>query len=98
MVVLKRQKMDASGQSIFERIEMVRQFASQQLRRLANSSADEGPGQTYLFEDERFCGVRYDLGSFSACWLCGWDHIELFRQQQRIDALPLPDRPSRRAA
>jgi len=55
--------------------------------------------ETYLFENDRFCGVRWTLGEAKAIWRSGSEDIKFQMSEQPV-AAEQPDQspPLRRAA
>lgn len=48
--------------------------------------------ESYLFEDDFFCGLRFYSGPFVARWLINEDVIRFFRESQPIGLIELnPD-------
>ena len=73
---------------------MVRQRMSQ-LSRSANPVQE-----TYLFRDQKFLGIRFQQGIYSASWTLDQTEIQVMRDSQQIVLIDLSvlNLPNRRAA
>lgn len=68
-----------------------------QLSNVSSLSPDDCR-ETYLFDNEHFCGVRWTLGSTRAVWRIGTDTIAYDLNGQTIDPSKYQPTPLRRAA
>jgi len=81
-----------------QQLKQVRHLAEGALRRFARQN-DAGCGEVYLLDDDRLCGIRFQLGPFHAEWRWDNDHIAYFRGEQSIGCDSLcPEEERRRAA
>ena len=70
-----------------EQVRQIREMAHQRLRRLDRS--DGSPAESYVFKNDRFCGIRFRQGLFFAQWMLADELIEFFREDQLIDQIRL---------
>ena len=85
-------------ESLTLKLARIRSTAIARLVTLTSLPAEDC-SETYLFENDLFCGVRWTLGEAKAVWRTGSDEIK-YQQSQPPIPLKQPDQspPRRRAA
>lgn len=63
-----------------------------------SSASEQQVQQTFLFRARKFCGVRFESGSFQACWFFGDTSIQFTRGSQFVGEIPLTTGSTQRAA
>ncbi|MDA7925791.1 hypothetical protein N9047_00775 [bacterium] len=86
-----------SNESLPQRILRAREMTHPRLARFARE-APENCQEVYLFRGEKFCGVRFALGSFQADWDITESQICVYKGTHEIDRIDLNPDQSRRAA
>ena len=77
-------------------LEVVRQTAANRLQKISRNLSP--PKASYLLKEDQYCGVRFRLGFFRADWMLGDSVVNVYRDDQRIDTLPLVAVSESRAA
>lgn len=80
------------------KIDEVRTMVRQRMSQLSRST---NPVQeTYLFRDQKFLGIRFQQGIYSASWTLDQTEIQVMRDSQQIVLIDLSvlNLPNRRAA
>lgn len=72
-----------------DQLRRIRNLAKHRLQEL--SGGDQLPTESYIFENDRFCGVRFRHGLFYAQWMLTDDLIKFFRESEVVDQLRLND-------
>lgn len=78
-------------------MDRVRALAQVRLVRYSNLNKSDCK-ESYLFQDDRFCGIRLTLGAFQAKWLIDETQVAFLRDGSLIDRAELTPESSRRAA
>ena len=81
-----------------KKIDEVRAIVRQRMSQLSRST---NPVQeTYLFRDQKFLGIRFQQGIYSASWTLDQTEIQVMRDSQQIVLIDLSvlNLPNRRAA
>ena len=78
-----------------EQLRQIRELAQHRLQRL--NRGDYCPTESYVFENDRFCGIRFRHGPFHAQWMLNDELIEFFRENKLVDQVRL-NSSARRAA
>ncbi|MGY8746948.1 MAG: hypothetical protein ACKVHR_02665 [Pirellulales bacterium] len=86
-----------SNKSLSQLILRAREVTHPRLAQFSRQ-APESCQEVYLFRGEKFCGVRFALGSFQADWDITESHISVFKGTLEIDRIDLIPDQSRRAA
>ena len=80
-----------------EQIARVRQLAQIQLARFARLPEDQCK-EVYLFENDRFSGIRFTLGVFRAKWMLKETQISFSRDGKQILVTDIEGESQRAAA
>jgi hypothetical protein len=90
-----------AASELTQQLDLVRKVAHRHLASFARSDADFCK-ESYLFKDERFCGIKIVLGHFQARWEVGQVNVEFRRGNQHLQTVALNaeslDGSQRRAA
>ena len=81
-----------------KKIDEVRAIVRQRMSQLSRST---NPVQeTYLFRDQKFLGIRFQQGIYSASWTLDQTEVQVMRDSQQIVLIDLSvlNLPNRRAA
>lgn len=87
----------ATQQSLPELIIRVRKLAQARLVQFAKRDVSECK-ESYLFEKDHFCGVRFSLGPFRATWRSNQTTIQFLRNGNQIGQIDIAGQENRRAA
>ena len=88
---------DASKQILNDKIIAVRKLAQTRLARFTRLDPADCK-EVYLFQKDRFCGVRFTLGVFQADWRIDQTDIVFVREGHQIESVSLDGTSSSRAA
>lgn len=67
-----------ASSELTKQLDLVRTIAHSQLATFARLDTDACT-ESYLFKDDRFCGIRIGLGSFQARWEVGQISVAILR-------------------
>ena len=87
----------ANKQPLTELTIRVRKLVQSRLARFAQRDAAECK-ESYLFEKDHFCGIRFSLGPFRATWRTNQNTIQFLRNGTEIGQIEIDQKESRRAA
>jgi len=69
------------------KIDEIRAMVYQRMSKLSRST---NPVQeTYLFRDQKFLGIRFQQGIYSASWILGETEVQVMRDSQQIVLIDL---------
>ncbi|MEM9940395.1 MAG: hypothetical protein AAF939_02320 [Planctomycetota bacterium] len=74
--------------NLFETILRAREVAQVRLCRFSNADR-KNCRETYLLNQDHFCGIRFDLGPFRAMWKIEESQIKFFRGQTALGSVEL---------
>ncbi len=82
---------------IGENILVVRKLAQSRLANFSRLDPVECK-ESYLFDHEKFCGIRFSLGRFNAEWRLSETRIQFVRNGNQIGVVDIDSTGARRAA
>ena len=77
-----------ASSELTQQLDLVRKVAHRQLANFARLEADACK-ESYLFKDDRFCGIKIVLGSFHARWEAGQQTVAISRGDKVLQTVPL---------
>lgn len=82
-----------ASSELTQQLDRVRKVAHSQLANFARLDADACT-ESYLFKDERFCGIKIVLGSFQARWEVGQTTLAISRGNSVLQTVSLDSESS----
>ncbi len=77
-----------ASSELTQQLDLVRQVAHRQLANFARLDADACK-ESYLFKDDRFCGIKIVLGNFQARWEVGQNSVAISRGNNVLQTVSL---------
>lgn len=77
-----------ASSELTQQLDLVRKVAHSQLASFARLESD-ACSESYLFKDDRFCGIKISLGSFQARWEVGQTTLAISRGDKLLQTVSL---------